>query len=163
MPCPPPGDLPNPGMETRSPAFQVDSLSSEPPGKHSVPWSLTNEIGDFCRAPIIQENALLMAILTKALHQPPPSPATFFPLFTPFLCHHYHQSLSSEQKIQQQPVYPSQVKELEVFSFLIRQQKSDNLPRPSSPLSLYLKKYTWLSSSHHSLVQSFVKNKGKNS
>ena len=33
MPCPPPGDLPNPGIEPRSPAFQMDSLPSEPPGK----------------------------------------------------------------------------------------------------------------------------------
>ena len=27
------GNLPNPGIEPRSPAFQADSLSSEPPGK----------------------------------------------------------------------------------------------------------------------------------
>ena len=33
MPCPPPGDLPNPGIKSRFPAFQVDSLLSEPPGK----------------------------------------------------------------------------------------------------------------------------------
>ena len=31
--CPPPGHLPDPGMEPRSPALQVDSLPSEPPGK----------------------------------------------------------------------------------------------------------------------------------
>ena len=34
-----PGDLPNPGIETRSPAFQADALTSEPPGKptrHSI-------------------------------------------------------------------------------------------------------------------------------
>ena len=31
--CPPPGDLPNPGMELKSPASHVDSLSTEPPGK----------------------------------------------------------------------------------------------------------------------------------
>ena len=30
---PPPGDLPNPGIEPRSPALQVDSLPAEPPGK----------------------------------------------------------------------------------------------------------------------------------
>ena len=29
----PPGDLPNPGMESRSPALQADTLPSEPPGK----------------------------------------------------------------------------------------------------------------------------------
>ena len=30
---PSPGDLPKPGIKTRSPALQVDSLLSEPPGK----------------------------------------------------------------------------------------------------------------------------------
>ena len=30
---PSPGDLPNPGIEPRSPALQVDSLPAEPPGK----------------------------------------------------------------------------------------------------------------------------------
>ena len=29
----PPGDLPNPGSKSRSPAFQVDSLPAEPQGK----------------------------------------------------------------------------------------------------------------------------------
>ena len=33
LPCPLPGDLPNPGIETRSPALQVDSLLSESRGK----------------------------------------------------------------------------------------------------------------------------------
>ena len=33
LPCPPPGDLPNPGIEPRSPALQANSLPSEPPGK----------------------------------------------------------------------------------------------------------------------------------
>ena len=28
-----PGDLPNPGIEPRSPAWQADSLPAEPPGK----------------------------------------------------------------------------------------------------------------------------------
>ena len=31
--CPPPGDLPNPGIEHRSTALQKDSLPSEPPRK----------------------------------------------------------------------------------------------------------------------------------
>ena len=33
LPCPPPRNLPNPGIEPRSPALQADSLLSEPPGK----------------------------------------------------------------------------------------------------------------------------------
>ena len=32
MPFPSPGDLPNPGIEPESPAFQADALTSEPPG-----------------------------------------------------------------------------------------------------------------------------------
>ena len=32
-PSPSPGDLPNPGTETRSPALQADSLPPEPQGK----------------------------------------------------------------------------------------------------------------------------------
>ena len=37
LPCPPPGDLPNPGIEPRSPTLEVDSLPSEPPGKPVLP------------------------------------------------------------------------------------------------------------------------------
>ena len=35
LPFPSPGDLPDPGIEPRSPALQVDALTSEPPGKLS--------------------------------------------------------------------------------------------------------------------------------
>ena len=33
LPCPPPGDLPNPGIELESPPLLADSLLSEPSGK----------------------------------------------------------------------------------------------------------------------------------
>ena len=33
LPFPSPGDLPDPGIEPRSPALRTDSLLSEPPGK----------------------------------------------------------------------------------------------------------------------------------
>ena len=36
LPCPFPGDLPNPGIEHRSPTLQVASLPSEPPGKPTI-------------------------------------------------------------------------------------------------------------------------------
>ena len=36
LPCPPPRDLPEPGIEPRSPALQADSLQSEPPGNPSL-------------------------------------------------------------------------------------------------------------------------------
>ena len=35
LPFPSPGDLPDPGIEPRSPTLHTDSLPSEPPGK---PW-----------------------------------------------------------------------------------------------------------------------------
>ena len=35
-PCSPPGDLPDPGMEPRSPALQANSLPAEIPGKATV-------------------------------------------------------------------------------------------------------------------------------
>ena len=50
----PPGDLPNPVIEARSPALQVDSLPSEPPGKPmfhillSYSLSLANTTYKFC-------------------------------------------------------------------------------------------------------------------
>ena len=36
LPCPPPGDLPNLGIEPKSPALQAGSLPFEPPGKHII-------------------------------------------------------------------------------------------------------------------------------
>ncbi|XP_070330550.1 protein enabled homolog isoform X13 [Odocoileus virginianus] len=42
LPFPPPGDLPDPGVEVRVPPLQADALTSEPPGKpshHSSPVS----------------------------------------------------------------------------------------------------------------------------
>ena len=41
LPCPLPGDLPNPGIKPRSPEVQADSLLVEPPGKPIV-WELAN-------------------------------------------------------------------------------------------------------------------------
>ena len=36
LPFPSPGDLPNPGIEPRSPALQADALLFEPPGKPTI-------------------------------------------------------------------------------------------------------------------------------
>ena len=36
LPFPSPGDLPDPGIEPWSPAFQADTLTSEPPGKYII-------------------------------------------------------------------------------------------------------------------------------
>ena len=47
LPFPSPGDLPNPGIEPRSPTLQVDSLPTEPPGNPSTLWR-TLKVGNFC-------------------------------------------------------------------------------------------------------------------
>ena len=41
LPCPPPGDLPNPGIKCKSPILEADSLSSEPPGKSYMLYTHT--------------------------------------------------------------------------------------------------------------------------
>ena len=41
LPVPSPGDLPNPGIEARSPALQADSLPSEPPGREGLTVALS--------------------------------------------------------------------------------------------------------------------------
>ena len=62
-----PGDLPNPGIKSRSPALQVDSLPAEPQGKPPIPkkreegkdgWQCTSEISKnhkFLKVPQIVE------------------------------------------------------------------------------------------------------------
>ena len=47
LPIPFPGDLPNPGIKPRSPAFQADALPSEPPGKpNRIPVELFQILKD---------------------------------------------------------------------------------------------------------------------
>ena len=50
LPCPPPGDLPNLGIEPKSPALQADS--SEPPG-NPVPSSSTDFGNPFTLLPLL--------------------------------------------------------------------------------------------------------------
>ena len=50
LPCSPPGDLPDPGLEPGSSSLQADSLPSEPPGKpHMI---LYNNIITFLKNPL---------------------------------------------------------------------------------------------------------------
>ena len=66
MLCPPPGDLPNPGIEPRSPKLQVDSLPSEPQWEsmNTGVDSLFLSLGDFpdpgieMGSPILQADSL---------------------------------------------------------------------------------------------------------
>ena len=45
-PFPSPGDLPDPGIEPRSPALQADALTSEPPGKPEELLLLSSGVGE---------------------------------------------------------------------------------------------------------------------
>ena len=51
LPLPSPGDLPDTGIEPRSPELQADSLLSEPPGKRKClglnPIPTTSQLEDF--------------------------------------------------------------------------------------------------------------------
>ena len=44
MPFPSPGDLPDPGIEPRSPALQTDALPSEPPGKSKRDFTVFSNV-----------------------------------------------------------------------------------------------------------------------
>ena len=45
LPFPSPGDLPDPGIEPRSPTVQADPLTSEPPGK-LIQWIILTSTGE---------------------------------------------------------------------------------------------------------------------
>ena len=47
VPFPSPVDLPDPGIEPRSPAFQADALTSEPPGKPTRGGGNTQQIEEY--------------------------------------------------------------------------------------------------------------------
>ena len=47
FPFPSPVDLPDPGIEPRSPAFQADALTSEPPGKPTRGRGNTQQIEEY--------------------------------------------------------------------------------------------------------------------
>ena len=44
FPFPSPGDLPDPGIEPRSPALQADALTSEPPGKPNLSFTFFSKV-----------------------------------------------------------------------------------------------------------------------
>ena len=67
LPCPPPGDLPGPGIEPGSPAVQADAVPSEPPGKpRDVPRGrlYPRPVADSCAspAPLSQDSTEAAAI-----------------------------------------------------------------------------------------------------
>jgi len=65
FPFPSPGDLPNSGIERRCPTLQVDSLTSEPPGKPKNTGSLSLLQGIF----LIQESNQGLLHCRRILYQ----------------------------------------------------------------------------------------------
>ena len=52
LPFPSPGDPPDPGIEPRSPTLQADALTSEPPGKGHIKYTIPCFLG-FGRLPAL--------------------------------------------------------------------------------------------------------------
>ena len=74
LPCSPPGDLPNPGMESRSPTLQADSLPAETPGrpKYTGVGSLSLLQGTLLPNPRIAPDLLHCRILYQPSYQGSP-------------------------------------------------------------------------------------------
>ena len=66
LPFPSPGDLPDPGIEPRSPTLQADTLTSEPPGKPLcyLPFSDSVQSLSVVWLFVTQRNAALQASLS---------------------------------------------------------------------------------------------------
>ena len=66
LPFPSPGDLPDPGIESGSPALQADALPSEPPGKPIPKKGNAKERSNYCTIALILV-ASLVAQMVKCL------------------------------------------------------------------------------------------------
>ena len=70
LPFPSPGDLPNSGIESGSPAIQADALTSEPPGKPNLKKKKNHQVNYECenvspaslrgKLPALHSQALLL-------------------------------------------------------------------------------------------------------
>ena len=66
LPCPPPRDLPNPGIKPRSPALQTDSLPAEPQGNLSTGKGFNKIFTEFNHHH--WNNSLMSYYLKKTVH-----------------------------------------------------------------------------------------------
>ena len=58
LPFPSPGDLPDPGIESRSPTLQADPLTSAPPGKPHIKlnhFAIHLKVIQHCKSTILQQ------------------------------------------------------------------------------------------------------------
>ena len=66
LPCPPPGDLPDPGIEPGSAALQADSLASEPPGKPMTICRSVQVAANGCISLSFRASNILLCIFTTS-------------------------------------------------------------------------------------------------
>ena len=72
FPFPSPGELPNPGIEPRSPALQADALTSEPPGKPMIcTWYHSNGRKWKVKGKLLSRVRLFVIPWTAAYQTPP--------------------------------------------------------------------------------------------
>ena len=67
LPFPSPGDLPDPGVEPRSPALQADALTSEPPGRSTGYNSPIYYSAFCCIAQLVKNLPAMQETLTQFL------------------------------------------------------------------------------------------------
>ena len=68
---PPSEDLPDPGIEPRSPTLQADSLPSEPPVVTNDGWGFPLHLGSRC---MVHQNSMLSSNYTRTKFWPWPPP-----------------------------------------------------------------------------------------
>ena len=84
MPFPSPGDLPDPGIEPRSPTLQADTLTSEPPGKPVHTYKTVLPLIIFLMSSLIPLQLLTLQCSLKIPNRPLPL-YSLYGLFTHFL------------------------------------------------------------------------------
>ena len=68
FPCPPSGNLPNPGIRPRSPALQANSLPFEPPGKLILQFQYPQCTG--CQVFLKKANFQKVCLLRRSMPAP---------------------------------------------------------------------------------------------
>ena len=70
LPCPPLGDLPNPGIKPSCPPLQMDSLLSKPPGKPSASLEMPSWMKHKLESRLIGEKSITLGMqMTPCLGQ----------------------------------------------------------------------------------------------
>ena len=83
LPFPSPGDLPDPGIEPRSPALQADALTSEPPGKPHTHLGMLIKLSSNCPAQETDSQShLLLTCYSSFSVQSSSSHARFMPVWS---------------------------------------------------------------------------------